>query len=323
MKKLYVAGSLLLVFLGLIFLPIHIAPANDIEESTTTKPIAETIAPVAATGTDTVAAVDLKTEMAAEPNFATPNIPVLMYHILLENRNDVISVDPARFREQMAAIKEAGYTTITDYELADHLRNNTLLPEKPILITFDDGYKSVYTEAFPVLEELGMKATVNVIASRIYEAPSTLHPEEYEKFTWPEARMMQGTLMIQAHTWDSHYKKSNGQNEFKGVITGRMALELGIETQEEFEKRVFEDFLLCKKTIEEKMGYEVVSLAYPYGEYSADTIRLAQVAGYKMAFTVKSGLVNSETDADFELDRITANGAFTGEQLLAKIDAAR
>lgn len=248
------------------------------------------------------------------------DIPVLMYHILLDGQNDSISVDPERFKEQMMAIKAAGYTTITDFELLEHLENGSPLPNNPILITFDDGYKSNYTEAFPVLKELDMKATIYVIASRIFESPSKLYPDEYEKITWVEARSMQGTMTIQGHTWDSHYKELNERQELKGVISGPMDLGSEIETQSDYERRVVEDFLLSKETIEEKMGYDVVSLAYPYGEYSADTIRLAQQAGYKMAFTVESGLVNRDTAKHFEMKRITANGAFTGEELLAVIE---
>lgn len=245
-----------------------------------------------------------------------------MYHILLEGRNDSVSVDPARFKEQMSAVQAAGFTTITDYELADHLEHNSPLPDNPILITFDDGYKSTYTEAFPVLKELGMKATINVIASRIFETPSELHPDEYEKITWPEARLMQELVTIQAHTWDSHHKKMNHRSEYEGVIAARSAYGVETESQADFENRVLQDFIRSKKTIEEKMGYDVVSLAYPYGHYSADTIRLAQQAGYKMAFTVNSGLVNGETASMFELKRITANGAYSGEELLAVIEAA-
>ncbi len=245
-----------------------------------------------------------------------------MYHILLEGRNDSVSVDPERFKEQMSAIQAAGFNTITDYELADHLENNSPLPDNPILITFDDGYKSTYTEAFPVLKELGMKATINVITSRIFETPSELYPDEYEKITWPEARLMQELVTIQGHTWDAHHKQMNYRNEYEGVIAARSAYGVETESQADFENRVLQDFIRSKKTIEEKMGYDVVSLAYPYGHYSDDTIHLAQQAGYKMAFTVNSGLVNGDTASMFELNRITANGAYSGEELLAVIDAA-
>lgn len=320
MRRFLLCSCLLFVLMGLTFLPLTIDFLHDKEEIESTKQLQLTTPSTVDAKAD-VEAIQL--EITYDTNETTPNIPVLMYHILLKNRNDVISIDPLRFKEHMSSIKQAGYSTITDYELADHLKNNTRLPKKPILITFDDGYKSVYTEAFPILEELGMKATINVIASRIYENVNTLHPDEYEKITWPEARLMQGTMIIQSHTLDSHHKKRNEQNELQGVITGRMANESGVETQRDFERRVLDDLLLSKNIIEEKMGYDVVSLAYPYGEYSIDTIQLAQMAGYEMAFTVKSGLVNRTTDAHFELDRITANGAYSGDQLIAVIEAAQ
>lgn len=317
MRKIYVSSFFFLTLLLLSMLYIHTNGLFEKADSDTIGKISVEIA-----STPVVAAGDSeKTELTAST--LQPNIPVLMYHILLDGRNDVISVDPQRFREQMLAIRSAGYSTITDYELADHLEYNLPLPAKPILITFDDGYKSTYTEAFPVLKELGMKASVNVIASRIFESQNTLHPDEYEKITWPEARLMEGTVTIQAHTWDSHHKKLDYRNEYKGVISGRLSYGVEMESQENFEKRVLEDFIVSKKTIEKKLGYEVVSLAYPYGQYSDDTIRLAQKAGYKIAFTVKSGLVNSKSAKAFELNRITANGAFTGEELLAAIESER
>src|SRR5690606_30612784 len=125
-------------------------------------------------------------------------IPVLMYHILLPGRNDSISVDPARFKEQMLALASAGYNTITEAELLDYLEQKAALPEKPILITFDDGYLSNYTEAFPILKELNMKASIYVVASRIFEDSGSI-AGEYPKISWKQAREMKGTISIQSH----------------------------------------------------------------------------------------------------------------------------
>lgn len=73
------------------------------------------------------------------------HIPVLMYHHLEEGVNNTGTIDPDRFQDHMKSIQEAGYETITDYDLLAHLEEGKALPEKPILITFDDGYKSNYT----------------------------------------------------------------------------------------------------------------------------------------------------------------------------------
>lgn len=246
-------------------------------------------------------------------------IPVLMYHILIPGRNDSISIDPVRFKEQMLALKSAGYTSITENDLLDSLEQTAALPEKPVLITFDDGYISNYTEAFPVLQELDMKASIYVIASRIFEN-SGFTPGEYEKISWQQAREMVGTISIQSHTWDSHSKQPNPEGQNQGLIASRILLHEEWETQQEFEKRIYTDFVASKKTIEENVGTEVTAISYPYGDYTADTIRLAEKAGYKMAFTVNSG-VNSPRSAPFELKRITADGMYSGKKLIELIES--
>lgn len=250
---------------------------------------------------------------------AVVEIPVLMYHILLPGRNDSISIDPLRFEEQMLALKAAGYTTITEEDLLDHFEKNSILPKKPLLITFDDGYLSNYTEAFPVLKKLDMKASIYVLASRIFENDG-FTAEEYEKISWQQARKMAGTISIQSHTWNAHSKQPNFQGNNRGLITGRMLLDTGLETQQEFEDRVYADFVASKKAIEENVGTEVTAISYPYGDYSPDTVRLAEKAGYKMAFTVNSG-VNSQRSSPFELKRITANGKYSGEELIEVIES--
>ena len=250
---------------------------------------------------------------------STPiEIPVLMYHILLEGQNNSISVDPARFREQMQAIKAAGYQTITDYEVYDFLINEEPLPKNPILITFDDGYKSNYTDAYPILNELGMKATIYVITSRIFDEPN-IQNGEWEKLTWNDAREMSGTILIQSHTWDSHRMVIGKDGFDRGLIASPVYFNGVLESLTEYEDRVLSDLIQSKKVIEEKLGYKVISIAYPYGDYSLDTVRLAQQAGYKLAFTVKDGTVR-KGDPILELERITADGSYSGEELVNVIE---
>lgn len=247
------------------------------------------------------------------------DIPVLMYHILIPGRNDSISVDPVRFKEQMFSLKSAGYTSITEEELLAHLETNAPLPDKPVLITFDDGYISNYTLAFPILKELNMKASIYVIASRIFET-NGITAGEYEKFSWQQAREMTGTMSIQSHTWDSHSKQPDFQQLDRGLITSPLFTDNKLETQQEFEDRTFTDLSTAKNTIEKNVGTEVVAISYPYGEYTADTIRLAKKAGYKMAFTIHNG-TNTQNSSPFELKRITADGMYSGQELIQRIES--
>lgn len=246
-------------------------------------------------------------------------IPVLMYHNLTDSVVDGSNISPKRFQEHMNMLKEKGYTTITDYDLYEFLKGKKTLPKNPILITFDDGYKSNYVHAYPVLKKLGMKATVNLITSRV-EDGSNRYPNETPKFSWDEARASQDVFLFQGHTNDLHYKAKNINGKFRGMITGRMHLKNKLETQKEFEARLLDDLIVSKKKIEKELGKEVITFVYPYGDYSKDTIKLAKKAGYKMAFTVKSGKVNRNHAKFYELNRITAHGNMSAKQLIQEIN---
>jgi len=131
---------------------------------------------------------------------------------------------------------------------------------------------------------------------------------------------MTGTMSIQSHTWDSHSKQPDFQHQNKGLITTRLFKENKLETQNEFEDRTFTDLYTAKNTIEKNVGTEVVAISYPYDEYTTDAIRLAKEAGYKMAFTIHNG-TNNQNSSPFELKRITADGMYSGQELIQLIES--
>ncbi len=223
-------------------------------------------------------------------------------------------MDPTRFKEQMTALNGAGFNTITVFELENYLKKWTRhFPQKPILITFDDGYISNYKIAYPILKELDMKATIFVIVSRIFEN-RTIVNNELEKITWGQAREMRDIITIQSHTWDSHKQATTASGKERGLI----ASPIKNESKSQFEQRVYADLVQSKELIENKLGYSNISIAYPYGDYSEDTIKLARKAGYSIGFTVSQGTVTKEDHA-LKLNRIRGNGSYTGEKLIKVI----
>jgi len=247
----------------------------------------------------------------------TKRVPVLMYHHISETVIDGSNISPQRFKEHMEILKKYGYNTITDYDLYDYLQQNKPLPTNPILITFDDGYQSNYQYAYPILKELNMKATIHLITSRVIEE-NNLYPNETIKMSWEEVQASQDVFSFQGHTHDAHFKEKNIIGKSKGVITGRMKLNGKLETKEEYENRVLEDLKTSKTMIEEKLGTKVIAFAYPFGDYSKDTIELVKKAGHKMAYTIEQGNVTKK-DNLFELKRITGHGDLTAEELIATI----
>ena len=127
-------------------------------------------------------------------------VPILMYHYISTPPEDAdiyrqdLSVSPENFRAQMQLLVDEGYTTISLYDLNRALRWGTPLPPRPVILTFDDGYRDVYVNAFPVLVEFGFTGTFFVITARLDEG----HPAY---ITWEQAQEMAAAGMaIESHT---------------------------------------------------------------------------------------------------------------------------
>jgi peptidoglycan/xylan/chitin deacetylase (PgdA/CDA1 family) len=104
---------------------------------------------------------------AASDRVAT--VPILLYHGIPNNSpaSDRYNVSLAKFEEQMKLLKDYGYKTISIQQLANHLNKGYVLPERPIVISFDDGYQNVYDNAFPIMARYGFTGTVYIVANRL------------------------------------------------------------------------------------------------------------------------------------------------------------
>ena len=141
-------------------------------------------------------------------------VTILMYHHFEDTINNYTVVAKDRFREQLTALKKAGYETVTLAELIAFVEEDGPLPEKPLLITMDDGYTSNLTVAAPILEEFSMSATVFVIGMNegqtVYAHSG--QPLDPPRFAYAEAQpwIDRGVLEIQSHTYDLHQRASYG-----------------------------------------------------------------------------------------------------------------
>jgi len=246
-------------------------------------------------------------------------IPVLMYHHLENNVNNNTVISPENFENQIKTLKENGYNSITTQDLFDYLNGKTELPKNPVLITFDDGYLSNYEKAYPILKKYKMHAEIFVITSHILETNErNVYTNEIPKMNWDQLKEMKDYITIQSHTWNSHYKLQSFSGGMKGAIYGRSYINGKLETQKEYEERVKKDFNLSRKIIKEKLGYEPITLSYPFGTNSEDAMKLAKDVGFKMAFVIKNKGVTMG-DNVYALSRITVNGNETGAELIKKL----
>lgn len=204
-------------------------------------------------------------------------IPVLYYHSVDENAANEVTITPEKLQEQLDYINDNNYVTITMTELYDHIENNKPIPEKSILITFDDGYMNNYTEAFPMLKELNMTATIFCIGNSL-DGSYYLSEEAIKE-------MSDYGIDIESHTVNHVHLDTMSYDE--------QLLELKNS----------------KNILEKITGKEVLSLAYPFGDYNDNTIKAAKDAGYKMGFTTKLGL-SDRTDDIYKLDRIYISSSY-------------
>lgn len=253
-----------------------------------------------------IAAVSLRLTYANPASAAAQDvkIPILMYHHLTTDEppqdrlGEMVSV--RMFEKQMEYIKASGFNTISAAELRNFLYSGGELPENPILITFDDGYESNYTLAFPVLQRLDMRAVISVIVSSRGRQPG-----EFMHFTWEEAQAMldSGLIEIGSHTFDLH---------------DYTIQKLPSESVAEYEDRIFNDFLIAKNSIQNLLGIDPFVFTHPYGMYNEYSQAIASELGFDLQFTVKPGVVTRSSNP-LALERINVPGDISPQELLANI----
>lgn len=219
-------------------------------------------------------------------------IPVLTYHRIIPKASSIYDYTPEQLEGHLQYFKEHGYTPITALEMVEMLANPEQLPEKPVVLTFDDGHKSHYTTVFPLLKKYGYRATFFVYTDVIAE-------KSEKQLTWDELRTMgQQGMDIQSHTKSHPYLTQAKQNESQAAYLERLQREIHGS----------------KVILEEKLKRKVELLAYPYGWFNQTIEALAVQAGYRGIFTVNWG-VNSVTENPLRIRRRVMENTMSHEEL--------
>ena len=217
----------------------------------------------------------------------TIEIPILLYHDISETGEGNSSIKRELFVEHMQAINQAGYNTISLDKLIGYMQNGEPLPEKPILITFDDGYISNYSIAFPILCEMDMKATIFVIGSSVgkdtyKETGIPIIPH----FSYEQAQEMidSGLVSIQSHTYDMHQ-----WTPFESGFARDSAMMMAWESEAVFIE-IFRDDLMCSVTELEKNTSEISrAFAFPKGDFTPLTLWLTRDMGMVISLSTNVG----------------------------------
>ena len=216
------------------------------------------------------------TLLLSVPIYATQTIPVLCYHRCGAEVKDSMTIKTKAFAAQLGWLIKNGYTVIPLDTAAHYIKGEIKsIPAKSIVITADDGHKSVYSDMAPIIKKYKVPVTLFIYPSAISNAKYAM--------TWDQLRELEATKLfhVESHTyWHPNFKRE------------KKAL-----SPEEYEKSVHAQLYKSKATLEKKMGHAIKYLAWPFGIYDEDLLVKAKEAGYDMAFSIdnhnaKAGLNN-------------------------------
>ena len=214
-------------------------------------------------------------------------VPVLMYHSISDVANRrfrQFTVSPTLFAEQMGYLHQHAYTPITVTQLVRALfRGEIALPERPVVLTFDDGFADFFTEVLPLLKQYGFVATLYISTAFVNGTSSWLKYEgerTRRMLTWDQLSEISASgIECGAH---SH---SHRQLDTLSCLIAQ------------------EEIVLSKRLLERHLKQEILSFAYPYGYHSATIRRQVREAGFSSACAVKHAM-SSETTDSFALARL-------------------
>jgi len=215
------------------------------------------------------------------------SVPILMYHSIAYEKDNPVRLPIENLEEQFKYLKDNGYYTITLTDLYNYFMTDTPIPEKSVVLTFDDGYVDNYTAMLPVLKKYNFKATIFVITGAIDKSANYLTSSQL-------IEMERYGVDIESHTVSHENLKD---------ISKDKQLETLIKSKEDLEK------MLNKK---------VNFFAYPFGGYTKTSIEAVREAGYTMAITT-DGRWASKSDGIFSLHRVYISGFHNIEEFKKRL----
>lgn len=217
------------------------------------------------------------------PNQETP-VFTLMYHQMLKNESSLGTyiISPDEFELDLKYLSENNFTPLLPRELAEIVEKKEGMPEKPVVITFDDGHETALDYVLPLLKKYNMKAEINIVGVLTDEYSGYSDEEKslsYSYLTWDEIKKLEesGVVEIGNHTYDMHcntwervgckQKKTESDVEYKNILT--------------------KDLSLLQEKIKQNVGITPVTFAYPYGLISEPSLEVVKNLDFKVLLTCR------------------------------------
>ena len=241
-------------------------------------------------------------------------VPILMYHSLLKSKKGKYCVNPSTFEDDILYLREHGYTSIFVEDLINYYEGKSQLPEKPVIISFDDGHYNNLYYGLPLLLQYNFKANLNVIGSFCNYTTTSGDKDNpnYSYLTWDEIKFMQQTGLVEIgnHTYKMHaFSPRYGIAQKQG------------ESDFEYQEALSSDVNKLENILQEECGFKTQVFAYPFGKYSKKSEEILRNQGFKAFLTCNEG-INKIKKGDksvlSHLKRINRSGLLTTWQFFSK-----
>ena len=193
-------------------------------------------------------------------------VPILCYHRFGKTCRSNLCISERTFAKQLEYLKNNGYHTIHLSDLMKFLNYESAIPSKSVIITLDDGYRSIYEFAYPLLKRYGYTATLFIYTDFVEASRNAL--------TWNDLRKLKAAgFEIGSHSL-SH-----------ADLTKR----LPSEDDQSFRSRITMELINSKKILDRELKQDTQFFAYPYGNYNQNILDLLPETGYKLGLTIRTG----------------------------------
>ncbi len=242
-------------------------------------------------------------------------LPIIMYHSILKDKklqNDY-TIPPTLFENDLKYLTDNGYTTVTVEDLINYVYHGRDLPDRCIMLTFDDGYYNNYYYAYPLLKKYKCKAVISPIASMTEKFTQTQDISvTYGHISDNDIREManSGYVEIQNHSYDMHTLTPR-----KGVSKKRG------ESTEDYKNTVTNDITKAQNYLENVTGKKPSCFVYPFGAKSDGTEEIVRELGFvcTMTCTEEPNVITRDKESLFELGRYRRDGKESMEKLMKSI----
>lgn len=255
--------------------------------------------------------------VSTSENEGAVKLPIIMYHSLSKDskQQGKYVIDPQKLEDDLNIIKEKGYTTITVKDLIDYTENNKELPEKPIMLTFDDGYYNNYLYAYPLLKEYKCKAVISPIAyySEQYSNTSEALSPSYSHCTWHQLKEMKdsGYIELQNHSYNLH-----GQDERLGIQ------QKNGEKDADYREIVVKDLSQAQDLFRAELSYTPTAFVYPFGVMSDISEDIIKDMNFKCSLICEERVnyISKNKDSLYMLGRYLRTNDMTSDELFSNFE---